>query len=101
MDLSTQAADSVATSEHGKYGNRTFLLKVQLNAREKYLYDDVHKKLGFADRTTTIRWLLNHFQALYDAELVVKAYKDKMAADAEFHSVVAAFENMTLHILPK
>lgn len=67
-------------------------LKIRLDVFELAEVDRIANSIGFAERATAIRWLLQHYNDLKMANQLVLAYMNKKKADVEFETIIENFK---------
>ena len=63
-------------------------LKIRMDVTEVYVLDDVCKSLGFAERATTIRWLIKHYSDILAAKTIKDRYQAAKDAENSFKEVL-------------
>lgn len=76
-----------ATIEGSGKVSRNNTVKIRMSQVELLLLDEIGQKLGFAERATTIRTLMEMFGELQQARRVMQTYRNKLEADAAFQAV--------------
>jgi hypothetical protein len=71
----------VATIEGKGRLTKDKTIKIRMDALEIQVLDGVSNSLGYAERATTIRWLIKHYPDIAASKLVIDRYR--AAKDAE------------------
>ena len=88
MDLGHGSTEQGATIEGKGRFSRDRTVKIRMSNAELSELDEICKKLGFAERATTIRTLMQMFRELEQARRIVQAYCIKIEAETKFESLM-------------
>lgn len=90
MEMGAAQGNHGATIEGSGKLRKEKVVKIRMDAVELLELDDIGQKLGFRERATTIRTLMQMFRELEQSRRIVAAYKEQRDAQARFAAIMDA-----------